>query len=499
MTVQIDAVPAVNATLKHIPNRQLVIVNFTATVQITSGTDPHTLTVTVNSDAGVPVTKVLTVTAGPRLEAPAVLIDLVTAYSIDPSKPDVQKYLSSIAKRIESMSLIGKLASINKVVVGPSALQVSETTTPRIGLWILDANFPENELQQPSQDFPLPRLTLDVAAQSFGLAPPPNVPVLPFVDPASLPMFSFALSVPTGTLQLILDAMMPDLVSKAAEKDFTLNKATVQVDGSGAVTTVFSGLLPGSVPTTARLTEDLGISQRPGTVQHMPAVVSSSNSVSAGSDLQWFAGWFVSLFVPKVGLLLLAALGLVEYGVGEVSGAVTGVLSSFLQRLPARISFRNKGLPQSLQAEFPFPMAVANFASFSTDGSGIVATGEIGLGGRDQSMVTVSLIGPSYFPNYTRGVESAYNVVLTHFEPDDDQMNWQISDVARSLTVAIDSFWQEGYFSPDFPLPARAAPGKYHYTVSVSGTETCASDVTKTLSGSASLSVTVNVTGGPPL
>ena len=66
VTVQVDAQPPVQATLKHIVNPHLVEVTFSATVQIAGGQDPHTITVTVESDAGIPVRKTVTVTAGLR-------------------------------------------------------------------------------------------------------------------------------------------------------------------------------------------------------------------------------------------------------------------------------------------------------------------------------------------------------------------------------------------------------------------------------------------------
>ena len=128
-----------------------------------------------------------------------------------------------------------------------------------------------------------------------------------------------------------------------------------------------------------------------------------------------------------------------------------------------------------------------------------MATGSVSLGERDESMVTVNLSGPTYFPNYSPGIESYYNVALTHFEPDNDAMAWQVTGSAKkNPLVAVDSFWQQGGLTPDFPLPAKAAKGKYHYTLRVSATETCSTDATKTLTGSATLLVTVNMTGGPP-
>jgi hypothetical protein len=498
VTVQIDSQPAVKATLKHIINKQLIEVTFNATVQITGGQDPHTVAVTVTSDAGVPVTKMVTVTAGARLVAPAVLIDLATLVPTDPSLPMVQTMLSGIAQALASMPLVGQLEAAYKIVVGPSALEVTEPRPMlRLGIWILEANFPAAELLPASKEFPLRRLTPDVVAGCFGLVPLLYPPPPSTVPPATDPMFGFAMSVPTTTLQLMLNAMFPDIATQAASSDFTLEDATIRVDASGSVTTSFSGQLPLSISMTASVTEKLGIAQRTETEQFMPVVTAASSSVSVGDEAQWF----VASFVPAVGLILAAASGLVSGAVSEGAGQANGIISGFLQSLPARIPFRNSELPTQpidLQPVFPFPMSVLNFESFSTDGSGIVATGTISLGERDQSVVTVSLSGPTYFPNYTAGVDGYYSVSLTHFEPDNDQMTWKVSGAAKADSVSIDAFWQQGGFAAEFPVALKAAPGKYRYTISVSATETCATDSTRTLSGSASMTVTTNVTGGPP-
>ena len=302
------------ATLKHIPNKQEVDVTFSATVQIAGSGDPHTLRVTVQSDAGVPVTKTVTVTAGPRLQAPAVLIDLAPVTAFDPSSPMVQTLLGNIAKELSNTPLLRDLANTNKMVVGPSAMQLTEPRPLlRLGLWILDANFPANELIKATKDFPMPQLTAAVAQESFGLAPLLNAPPPSEVPPASLPLMGFALSVPVTTLQTLLDAMMPDLVAQAASSDVTLETGRIQVDSAGSVTTTFTGQLPASIGITANLTEKLGTAQRAGTQQSMPLVVSSSHSVSVGDELDWFIG----TFVPIVGLVLVTALGLTSEGVGD--------------------------------------------------------------------------------------------------------------------------------------------------------------------------------------
>ena len=508
VTVQVDSEPPVRATMKRIPNTHLVEVTFTATLQITGGQDPHTVTVTATSDAGIPVTKTVPVTVGLRQEAPAILVDIATITNIPPGDPAIQHMMSVAAKQLASLSLVNDLANLNKIVVGPNVIAVSQPRAMlRVGVWIVDADFPRLELQAPTADFPLQRLTDDAAAACFTLVPLLPAPPPGDVPPADNPLFGFALSVPTTTLQTVLQAMLPQIQATAKDNDFYVDSASIHTNDAGTVTTTISGSIGlgiGSLPLTASLAETVGVQQAPNTVQMMPALLSSTSGASVGDLPEWFVG----ALVPAVGLLLLGTLGVASYGVGVASGKASGIIGAFLGSLPPRIPFRNSSLPSikdfpSLpfdpQARYPFPMAVFNFESFTTDGSGIVASGTVGIGERDQSMVTVHLGGATYYPNYSFGIESVYSVALSHFEPDNDRMTWQVKGHPKQEGFSTDPFWQGGSFAGEFPVPLKASPGKYHFTLEVSATETCGTDPSKTLTGSASLAVTANVTNHPPM
>ena len=81
VTVQIDGGPIMNATRKIIPNKTLTDVSFHASVQISSGNDPHTDTVVATNDQGLHATKTISVFTGQtafQVDAPAVLLDLLT-------------------------------------------------------------------------------------------------------------------------------------------------------------------------------------------------------------------------------------------------------------------------------------------------------------------------------------------------------------------------------------------------------------------------------------
>ena len=251
--------------------------------------------------------------------------------------------LSVVAKHMASFAVVNDLANLNKIVVGPNAIAVSDPRPMlRVGIWIVDADFPHLELQPPSPpDFPLPRLTDDAAAGSFALVPLLSPPPPGGVPPADNPLFGFAMSAPTSTLQLILDAMFPKIAAQAADHHFTVESAVITTDSSGAVTTTLSGSLPLDISMTASLTENLGTVQVPNTVQMMPAVVSSSHSTSVGDLLDWFIG----TLVPAIGLLLVGELSAAAYGVGVASDKANGIIGSYLGSLPSILPFRNSSLP----------------------------------------------------------------------------------------------------------------------------------------------------------
>ena len=66
-------------------------------------------------------------------------------------------------------------------------------------------------------------------------------------------------------------------------------------------------------------------------------------------------------------------------------------------------------------------------------------------------------------------------------------MTWQVSGGGSTGTFDTDPFLQEGSFSTVFPISS----GSETFTLSVKGTETCATDSTQTLTASASLPVHV--------
>lgn len=286
VTVQVNGQAPIRATLKRIANSKLVEVTFSATVHITSGQDPHTITVTVASDAGT-VIRAVSVVAGLTFvpQPPAILIDFSLPQVQDLPLGDIvsrlQPLASGLAKQLSGTPVIGHLGALHKILVGPNLLLVNAPQPMlRFGLWILDSSFPKQDLVAATKDFALAPLLNPPAVGSEASTPP-----------AELTVAGFALSVPTTTLQTILDALKPDIVSSAADHHFSVDTAIIKTSAPGTVITTLSGSLPAGISMTATITETLGIAQRSSTVlSKMPTVISSHGSTSIGDDLDWFIG-----------------------------------------------------------------------------------------------------------------------------------------------------------------------------------------------------------------
>jgi hypothetical protein len=105
-----------------------------------------------------------------------------------------------------------QLAALGKMVAGPNlitGMDPSGLNLLRLGIWVQDAGFPILLPQPPT--FPLPRLNDQGAQAGFALAD--RLPV-----PVTLGL-SFAMSVPTTTLQSLVDAVFPQ-VKDAADGTF---------------------------------------------------------------------------------------------------------------------------------------------------------------------------------------------------------------------------------------------------------------------------------------
>jgi hypothetical protein len=487
VTVQVDGGPLTRATLKVIQNPQIVLVSFTATVQVTGGADPHTVTVTATDDAGLKDTKTVQVFAGQvfAADAPAVVVDLISPLPIDPTDPKVVTMIQQFQQSLEPLS--SSLGSIGKILAGPNLL-VAKTPggvpVLRMGLWIEDSTFPVVHVS----GYPLPLVPDPGVTQGFA-----NVPLLPVPDPSGLSP-SFAVSVTTVAMQKLLDAAAPGLKSAASGQGVSLDSITVKMNQPSSVTTHFSGSLPLGIGFSLDVTETLGVVPLANAdpPQSVPAVTGSSHSSSVGSVLDWFLG----VFIPVFGLALSAAWGLVSSQAGDAQGQIDGEVGPLVAAIPPRIPFRNSALPGVPFGLPDFPAMVLNWISFGVTATGILGTGTTQIVARNQSLVSMTVSGSSEITGFQAdlggGATQTYQLALVNLAPDPGKLSWQVSGTAaKSGGISIAPFAQSGSFPAHFPLPIKVAPGTYPFTLAVSGTETCGTDASKTLTGTSSMAVKV--------
>src|SRR5262245_58875543 len=106
VTVQVDGGPLIQATLKPIPNKTLTQVSFHASAQISSGHDPHTVTVVATNDQNLGATSSISVFAGSvfQVDAPAVLLEVRTLIPITADDPQVLSFIGKVQQQLTSLS-----------------------------------------------------------------------------------------------------------------------------------------------------------------------------------------------------------------------------------------------------------------------------------------------------------------------------------------------------------------------------------------------------------
>ncbi len=388
VTVQVDDGPLIAATRKIIPSKTLTEVTFHATAQISSGNDPHTVTVVATNDEGLKATKTVIVFATTpfQVDAPALLVDLLFLVNIDPNNQQLLSLIGAIQRRLVSLS--ASLASVNKILIGPNV-----TVQPfnahylmRLGLWIEDPSFP---VVPPSGDSLLPTLSDAAAAAAFAATP-----ILAFATtPDSAP--AFALFIPAATLQHLVDAMFLDLKAKAAERGFAIDAPiVVQTISPTTVNTNISGsILHGTVPASFTISETVGLQAVSDSQlqQMVPAVLSTNSTSSTGSILEWL----VADFLPYLGAVLSEILlADVSYKVSVGASQQSGVAGSFLDSIPARVPFGDKAITLGPLTFPPFPTLNLYWFSFGATPAGLVGNGQAEFEARTEPLVKVSVVGP---------------------------------------------------------------------------------------------------------
>jgi hypothetical protein len=179
---------------------------------------------------------------------------------------------------------------------------------------------------------------------------------------------------------------------------------------------------------------------------------------------------------------------------------------SFLGSIPARIPFGSKAisLPSSTSFQFPdFPTLNFFWNSFGATSSGLLGVGTTEIAPRTQSDVNVILHGPDFFTGFQNNIneftDPIMGYVLENIAPDSGKFGWQISG-AGSKAGSLEPpnpVVQAGDFFPHFPLPLKVSPGDYHFNLAINAIETCESDPSKTLTGTASKAMLFRVKKSP--
>lgn len=493
VTVQVDDGPVVEAVTTFIAGSVPPAVLFKAFAEVDHGADPHVVRVVATNDTAQKAHATVDVFTGPifRTSPAAILLEVSLPRAVDPGDPKLHAMVGRVQHGL--LPLSRALGSIGKVLVGPNLVAITGPSGPglRFGLWIEDGDFPVMAAQPP--DFPLPRLLPAAEGPCFDATPGLSVPPPRGFSPG------FALGIPVETLQRLLDAVAPGVKAAAAQQDVRLDSLIASVMAPGSVTTSFSGeghLLGIGVPFTVSATEVIGLTAATDGGAAVPAVLGTSHSSSVGSVLEWLVG----LVIPVFDIALLAAWGKASSVAGEISNQVNGVMAPLLAGIPTRFPFRNTDLP--IPSPPDFPALEPTWLSFGITGSTVVGTGTADVVARSQAGAALSVTGAGtiigYQADLAGGAGQGYQFQLIDLAPDAGAFTWSVTGTGTDAGPIDDApFTQAGSFDVDFPLSLHVAPGTYSFQLTVSATETCGTDPSKTLHATASRPVKVTAKPNP--
>lgn len=497
VTVQVDGGAMIDAKLTSISTKPQTIVGFQAPTAVTGGAR-HTVTVRATNDIGVSVQKTVTFFTGAPVQVAAPAVQIEISPTIDTTDPAIKAKLDFMVSQVQMqlIPLSKLLASNGQTLAGPNLVIATDSMGAkvlRIGLWIVGPSFSVVGPQLP--DFPLPRLSDGDATASFDA-----VPFLARPATSGLQLFAYAISVPTTTLQKIVDAVFPMLRTAASPAGLSLQSAMVVCTRPDKVATTLIGQF--GVPSatiTATITETLSTIPVPGTMpaQMVPAV---KDSVATGTDVltQSIFSVFSPIFLGEA-IAITVAAPIVIHLLADKPAAVAGQIVS---SLPSSIPFRN-----TVSANVPlpnFPMIFLNWNLFGATEMGIVARGTLSILDRDASMVALTMTGDTgivgYQSDLAGGAAASYGLAWSNLLPEPDQVVWQTTGKTGSDggPVDLNPKGQGGSFSANFALPDQVKPGLYHFNLSASASETSGKDPSQKLTASANLSVNVDVVKDSP-
>lgn len=485
ITVQVDDGPPIHAELTVVhttpPELTTTVFDFSATVAIPDSLGPHVITATATDDNRLKATESITVWVGPAfaIAPPAVLVEL---YYPHPTLNLPAKLIGDIQQHLTSLqTLAGKYGL---TVTGPAFTLDTPPNSPpvlRIGLWITD--YPFGAVPASAPDSPLPSLSQTQAAFCFGATPL-------VLSPDPPPDAIAAVSLPTTTLQTLVNAASPKIVAAGARHNITVNTLTASTSPPNTVTLTADCTI--DEPATITITETLGttmVSWESGepampTPLHVPVVTKTTPASSTESvgppifDLFDPAAWVIETYDNVVG----------EVASGDAASKVSGILGPLLAALPYAYPFPNTFISSIEPTDTTppdFPVLSLDWTSFGATDAGVVGGIQWSLGNRAQDDVVLTIEGQTYItadPDQFFYNPPVFTWALQNLDP--DSFTWTLTGDAQANGIIVASpFTQAGTFTVPINPPSlpNGTRGTYQFTLSVSASETCASDPTKVL------------------
>ncbi len=509
VTVQVDQGTPVRAQLSPDltnRNRGALIFDYSASVEVTGGADPHIVTVAATSDRGESTIQSRNVFVDVPFQAdtPAIIIDLLSlaaemnGQQLGLTPASLTSLASGMSKALVPLS--NSLAPYRLMIAGPNLIAgppMVGFSSVRIGIWVEDFSFVVVPPLKP--DFPLPRLPDKGAIASF--APIAFLPA-PLPDQISP---TFAVAAPLGAMQKVANAILPSL--QAASSSAEIN--TIVVHSSPDDIEVDVNGTANSLPISFTLavketlgTQQVGSANPADPSRTIPAVIHSSHESSIDDPL--LAALFGLVTLPFGTILVTIA----DFDLGDAAAnggkQATATLKQALAAVPSLIPISAGDLPSFLPGLPDFPRIVLDWQSFGSAATEILGTGTTTIDGRDASMVAVEVqpsVGEiSGVPvEISRVTPVSCKYSLSNILPDDDGLTWTALGPGTTNSGPINP--SSSSFTANLLIPYPPAPGAtYRFTVTVYAVETKPNS-TLTLTGSGSAEITVQVDKarkGPP-
>jgi hypothetical protein len=482
VTVQVDHGPPIHAELGAARDPGPGVLGFSATVAIPDSPGPHVITATAVDDDNIlnlsPAANV-TVWVGPAfaIVPPALLVEL---YYPHPTLNLPAKLVGDIQQHLTSLqALAGKYGL---TVTGPAFTLDTPPNSPpvlRIGLWITDVAFATVPASPP--DLPLPSLSEAQAASCFGVTGP--------VLSGDLPNATAAVSLPTTTLQTLVNAASPQIVAAGARHSITVNSLTASTSPPNTVTLTADCVFPASDTGTIAITETLGtqeVSWESGepampTPLHVPVVTKTtpSSDDSIGSNI-------FEIFDPVAWVLNLYDIVVGVAASGDAASKVSGIIGPLLAALPFAYPFPNTfitSVDSTYTTPPDFPVLSLDWTSFGANYDGVVGGVQWSLGNRSQDDVVLTIDGPIQL---SAPDQAEFNWTLENLDP--GSFTWTLTGDAQAQgDIVASPFIQSGVFNVPINIPNWTRGRIYGFTLTVNASETCASDPTKVLIAESSL------------